>query len=147
MKDDFDHYFRDACNALQKEKFQMLKRSKIFKGWSVDAIVRLCRMARMKTVPRCKEILKQGKPVDSMYGMCKRAKQGSRGAAKRAERAEEKEIVGQRERRERGRGGWTGTRGGAKRARKRCPLLRPDWREGGSEASAEEVPPFAAGLS
>ena len=46
MKSEFDKYLRSPCNEIQKEKFRVLKRSKIFKGWSTDAIIRLARLAR-----------------------------------------------------------------------------------------------------
>ena len=75
MKDDFDRHFRTVCNQRQKEKFQILKRSKIFKGWTVDAIVRLSRMARAVVLPRLEKPVKQGQKCESMYfiskGICK----------------------------------------------------------------------------
>ncbi|GMH81337.1 hypothetical protein TrST_g1933 [Triparma strigata] len=75
MRSDFDAHLRNKCNEIQKEKFRILKRSKIFKGWKTDGIIRLARMARMKTIPRKEQIVVQGKECDSMHfiqkGICK----------------------------------------------------------------------------
>jgi len=96
MKDDFDKYFRDICNALQREKFQILKRSKIFKGWSVDAIVRLARMARMKLIPRLKNVVVQGEECDSMFfiarGICRVLKYPDRCSQVKREKEELQKV-------------------------------------------------------
>ncbi len=67
LKDDFDKFLRGVCNELQKEKFRILKRSKVFKGWEVDAIIRLSRFARMKVLQRNEKVLEQNKKVDHVY--------------------------------------------------------------------------------
>ena len=67
----FEKYFKKACNDQQKAKFLALKRSMIFKGWSIDAIVRLARMSRMVTIPRNEKVVKQNEECDSMYFLVK----------------------------------------------------------------------------
>ena len=59
LQDDFNLYLKDICNNMQKEKFQILKRSRIFKGWKTDALIRLARMGRMKTIPRKTMLIEQ----------------------------------------------------------------------------------------
>ena len=66
--------YREICNNIQREKFRILKRSKIFKGWSTDAIVRLARLAKMVVIPRNVEVVKQGEKVEHVHfiykGIC-----------------------------------------------------------------------------
>jgi len=90
LQDDFNELLRDACNKVQKEKFQILKRSRIFKGWKTDALIRLARMGRMKFIPRKSMVIEQGKSVGSVYflrsGIAKVYKYPDRCAQLRRER-------------------------------------------------------------
>ena len=75
MRDQFDKHLRSACNEVQKEKFRVMKRSRIFKGWSTDAIIRLARLARFKVIPRKAKPVAQGENCELLYfiqkGICK----------------------------------------------------------------------------
>ena len=67
LQQDFNKYMRKVCNDLQREKFQILKRSRIFKGWSTDAMIRLARLGRMKVIPRNTRVVEQNKQVENLY--------------------------------------------------------------------------------
>ena len=60
LKDNFDKYLHRFAFAELKERYLILKRLKLFQGWSKESLTRLARLGYFKAIPEKTIIMRQG---------------------------------------------------------------------------------------